>query len=388
MSRLLRELTADASIAEATAAVSSALAGSGPALLPVPAAGELRDRIRAALRADDPLERDDVALVVPTSGSTGEPKGVLLTASALLASAAATHSRLGGPGRWLLAMPTTHIAGLQVLVRSVVAGTTPEPLPGRLGVEEFAAATAGLASYRGPRYTALVPTQLARLLDAGADLTAYDAVLVGAAATPAALLVQAQAAGVRVVTTYGMSETCGGCVYDGVPLDGVQVAVGADGRIRLGGPTVFAGYRLRPDLTAAALVDGWHVTQDLGRVDEQGLLHVLGRVDDVIITGGVNVAAAAVAAALEEHPAVAAAHVHGRPDPDWGQLVVAVVVPSARGAPAALAELRAWVAGRLGPPAAPRGLVTVAALPLLPTGKPDRGALAALPLAQTWPAVP
>lgn len=386
--RALVELPADATLPAALSAMSAALSGAGPALLPLPAPGGQRDRISAALRADEPLERDDVALVVPTSGSTGEPKGVLLTAAALLASAHATHSRLGGPGRWLLALPTTHIAGLQVLVRSVVAGTTPEALAGRFGPEAFAAATARLADGPGPRYTALVPTQLARLVDAGADLTAYDAVLVGAAATPAPLLARARAGGARVVTTYGMSETCGGCVYDGRPLDGVKVEVSADGRLRLGGPTIFAGYRLRPDLTAAALVEGWHLTQDLGRIDAHRRLHVLGRADETIISGGVNVPATAVAATLEAHPAVAAAHVHGRPDPHWGQLVVAVIVPVEPGSPPALSELREWVAGRLGPAASPRGLAIVAALPQLPNGKPDRAALEAVPLAQSWPSTP
>ena len=167
-------------------------------------------------------------------------------------SARATHDRLGGPGQWLLALPVTHVAGLTVLVRSLVARTRPEVLDlyGGFSVDAFVAATARMAP-DVRHYTSLVPTQLRRLLDAGADLSSYDGILVGGAALPAALAERAASAGVRVVTTYGMSETCGGCVYDGLPLDGVEVVVRDDGRVELGGPVVFAGYRLRPDLTAA-----------------------------------------------------------------------------------------------------------------------------------------
>ena len=172
------------------------------------------------------------------------------------------------------------------------------------------------------RYTALVPTQLRRLLDAGVDLSAYDAVLVGGAALPFA-------APPNVVRTYGMSETCGGCVYDGQPLAGVDVAIGEGGRISIGGPVVFAGYRLRPDLTAAALVDGRHLTQDLGAWTDDGRLEVIGRVDDVIVSGGVNVPAALVERVLSEHPLVGAVAVVGVPDDEWGERVVAVVAGSA-----------------------------------------------------------
>jgi O-succinylbenzoic acid--CoA ligase len=323
-------------------------------------------------RPDEPLERDDVAVVVPTSGSTGEPKGALLTAGALLHSARATLDRLGGPGQWLLALPVTHVAGLQVLLRSHVAGQAPEVLDLDAGfdVDAFVAAT-GRLDPAGRRYTALVPTQLRRLVDAGVDLSPYDAVLVGGAAlrfTPPG----------NVVRTYGMTETCGGCVYDGRPLAGVDVRIEADGRVSLGGPVVFAGYRLRPDLTAPALVDGRHLTQDLGELDADGCLRVLGRADDVIVTGGVNVAAALVEHVLASHPAVAAVAVVGVPDPEWGERVVAVVEP-AHGVPAPdLAALRAFAAGRLEPAALPREVVAVASLPMLASGKADSAALRTL----------
>jgi O-succinylbenzoic acid--CoA ligase len=323
-------------------------------------------------RPEVQLERDDVALVVPTSGSTGEPKGALLTADALLHSARATLDRLGGPGHWLLALPVTHIAGLQVLVRSLVGDREPEVLDLDEGfdVDAFAAATARLDP-SGRRYTSLVPTQLRRLMDAGVDLSPYDAVLVGGAALPFV-------APPNAVHTYGMTETCGGCVYDGWPLDGVDVRIEADRRVSLGGTVVFAGYRLRPDLTAAALAEGRHVTQDLGRLHPDGRLEVLGRADDVVLSGGVNVAAALVERALSGHPAVAAVAVVGAPDREWGERVVAVVQPRYVGGGPALEQLRAFAADRLEPAALPRQVVVVDTLPLLPSGKPDRSALRTL----------
>lgn len=354
------------------AALAAALDGSGPAVLPLPPRPA---QVLAALRPDEPLE-DDVALVVPTSGSTGEPKGVLLRAEALRASAQATSTRLGGPARWLLAIPPTHIGGLQVLVRSLLAGTDPVVLPaGPFTAQAFVAATAALAG--GRRCVSLVPAQLRRLLDgpgeALAALRTYDAVLLGGAAAPGALLAAARAAGVRVVTTYGMSETAGGCVYDGQPLDGVRVCV-QDGLVHLSGPVLAAGYRLRPDLTARGFRDGWFTTSDLGRLGDDGVLEILGRADDVIVSGGEKVGPAAVEAALERHPAVLEAGVVGAPDHDWGERVVASVVLRA---PLSLDAAREHVAQSLPRTWAPRELHEVVALPLLTTGKIDRAALRA-----------
>lgn len=356
-------------------ALAAALDGAGPALLPLPTGGT-RGAVLAALDPSRPLERDDVALVVPTSGSTGDPKGAMLTAAALRHSAAATHDRLGGPGQWVLALPVSSIAGLTVLVRSLQARTRPQVVDvyGGFSVDAFAAATDRLAG--GVRhYTALVPTQLRRLLDAGVDLSTYDGVLVGGAALSPDLRDRAIAVGAPVVATYGMSETCGGCVYDGEPLDGVDVTIGADGRVSIGGPVIFAGYRLRPDLTDTALVDGRHVTQDLGRWSSDGRLEVLGRVDDVIVSGGVNVPAAMVERVLDGHPAVAVCAVLGRPDPEWGERVVAVVQPVDASVPPALDELRSFAAGRLEPAALPREIVVLGMLPVLASGKPDKAAV-------------
>jgi O-succinylbenzoic acid--CoA ligase len=222
----------------------------------------------------------------------------------------------------------------------------------------------------------MVPTQLRRYLDADPDgLRAFDAILVGGAATDAALLDRARAADVAVVTTYGMTETAGGCVYDGLPLSGVTVRVDDDG-VELAGPVLALGYRLDPQATAAAFTGGWFRTRDAGTLGPDGRLTVHGRLDDVVISGGVNVAPPAVEAVLREHPDVADAVVFGVPDDEWGQRVVAAVVPAA-GAVPDLAVLRGWVAGRLPAAAAPRELHLVEAVPALHTGKPDRRAVAA-----------
>jgi o-succinylbenzoate---CoA ligase len=349
--------------------VRAALDGTAPlAVLPAgpPAAVAAA---KALLRPEQPLE-PGTDVVVVTSGSTGGGRGVLLSAAALTASAAATHERLGGPGAWLLALPVSAIAGLQVLCRNILAGERPTVLD---RAETLTVATGRMPA--GRRYTALVPTQLRRFLDTEPDgLRAFDAVLVGGAATDPALLARAQDAGVAAVTTYGMTETAGGCVYDGEPLDGVRVRV-AEGGVELAGPMLASGYRLDPGATTDAFADGWFRTRDAG-VLEDGRLTVTGRLDDVVISGGVNVAPPAVEAALRAHPDVVDAVVFGRTDVEWGQRVVAAVVPTPGAAPD-LPTLRAWVTERLGSPAAPRELRLIEEIPTLHTGKPDRRAVAA-----------
>ncbi len=361
------------------AALPAAFDGGGPALLPLPREPGVRAAIVDALQPDDaaaPLERDDIALVVATSGSSGAPKGVMLTAAALLRSAHATHKRLGGAGQWLLALPVDHIAGVQVLVRSLIARTDPVVMPMTSGFSAaaFVAATARLDGER--RYTSLVPTQLTRLLDVAAieALRSYDAILLGGAATLPSVVERARASGVNVVMTYGMTETCGGCVYDGVPLDDVTVDIASDGRIVIGGPTIFAGYRGRPDLTQAALLDGRLVTQDMGRIDARGRLEVLGRVDDIVITGGENVSVLAVEATLSEQSGVVEASVIGVPDDEWGQRIVAFVVAQAVDS----GTLREAVRARLGRAAVPRDVIILDSLPHTGLGKVDRRALLSL----------
>ncbi|GLZ11956.1 O-succinylbenzoic acid--CoA ligase [Actinomadura sp. NBRC 104425] len=366
-------------------ALAAALDGTGPAIcplspdLPAPALRTLLDALapHAVHTADGVRARPggvpaaaDTAVLIATSGSTGTPKIVELSAAALRHSAAATLARIGArPGdRWLCCLPTSHIAGVQVLVRSLVAGTEPVILP-RFDTTAFDAA---LASGRPP-HTALVPTQLRRLVDAGTDLAKVGAIVLGGAPASPALLAQARERGARIHTTYGMSETCGGCVYDGVPLDGVRAKVGADGRIRLTGPVLFTGYRLRGDLTAAARDGDWYLTPDLGALEPDGRLRVRGRADDVINTGGEKVVAGEVAALLSRHPSVRDVVVVGRPDAEWGERVTAVVVPA--GAPPTLDDLRAFVRAAMPAYAAPRELQLVEAIPLLSSGKPDRQAL-------------
>jgi O-succinylbenzoic acid--CoA ligase len=318
-------------------------------------------------------------IVLGTSGSSGARKWVQLSAAALSASAAATQARLGGPGRWLLALPTEHVAGLQVLVRAALAGHRPANLDLRGGFDPaaFSAAAQGLADKPGRRYTALVPTQLARLLDTDpTPLAGFDAVLLGGAATPERLLKRARAAGTRVVTTYGMTETAGGCVYDGWPLDGIQLRLsGTSGNIELAGPMLASGYLMAPEETAQAFREGWFRTCDLGRLDPQGRLQVLGRADDVIVTGGLNVAPAEVEAILTGLPGVAAACVVGLPDPEWGERVTAVVTPADPSRPPDPGALRVAAQRLLTGAQLPKEIILCDALPLLGVGKPDRKAI-------------
>lgn len=308
-------------------------------------------------------------LLIETSGSSGRPKRVVLPRAAVLASVAASAARLGATGRWLLALPSSYVAGVQVAVRSLVAGHDP------VLVADLDVAAAVRGAGEGPLFTSLVPTQLHRLLaddDQAAALAGLHTVLVGGGGLDRDLCRRAEERGVRVVTTYGSSETAGGCVYDGLPLDGVGVVLDATGRIRLGGPTIFAGYDGDPDLTAETLVDGWFLTSDTGRLDPDGRLQVTGRVDDVAISGGVKVPLPAVAERLRQHPGVDDAEVLAVPDEEWGHRVVAVVVGDADEG-----GLRDWV-GEVHPRSwAPRTVVRVEALPLLPNGKVDRQAIRA-----------
>ncbi|NLT56228.1 MAG: AMP-binding protein [Actinomycetales bacterium] len=371
--------------------LSAALSGAGPVLLP-DGPGDLRGPDGPALGPGENDAEDPTVALLSTSGSSGRSKRVLLQASALLASASATHDRLGGPGRWLLALPVHHVAGLQVLVRSLVTGTTPVAvdLAGGFRPAEFVEAAGRLG--RARRYTALVPTQLGRLLDAGdeaaATLAGFDAVLVGGAATPDPLLRRAREAGVRIVTSYGMTETCGGCVYDGLPLQGVTLTLDDDGRISLGGPVVARGYHRADGAAADGSAPGtpftidatgrrWFRTDDAGTTDGERLV-VLGRLDDLIVTGGLKVAPRAVEAVLLDLPEIAEAIVLGVPDAEWGQRVVAAVVLAPGATAPTLAGLRGQVAARLGRAAAPRQCLVLDSIPLLGPGKPDRTRLAAL----------
>jgi o-succinylbenzoate---CoA ligase len=372
------------------AALAAALDGSGPAILPLDP--ELPDaalaRMLEAFRPEAiqtmtgtrtltasaagpaALDRaDDIAIVIATSGSTGVPKGVQLSAAALTASAAASLRRIGaGPGeRWLCCLPTFHISGIGVLVRSLLTGTDAVMVP---------SASPEVLAASGCAHVSLVPTQLRRLLDAGVGPGTVRTVLLGGAAAADGLLADARGSGWHVVTTYGMSETCGGCVYDGVPLDNVEVRVEPEhGHIDIRGPVVFAGYLGQPDLTKAALADGWFHTSDLGQWREDGRLAVRGRSDDIINTGGEKVVPGEVEAVLGTCDGVADVVVVGLPDPEWGEAVTAFVVPTNPEDPPGLDQLRSDVRLAISAHAAPKRLVFVSEFPLLPSGKPDKAAL-------------
>ncbi|UIN32301.1 AMP-binding protein [Microbacterium binotii] len=357
-------------------AVRAALDGAGPAVhlggaapVPVPAG---------------------VAAVVTTSGSTGYPKDVLLSRSALIASASSTAARIG-EGTWLLALPATYVAGLQVLVRSLLAGHEPAILEGRFSVEGFVAAARGMASAahgaRTPTYTSLVPAQVNQLVAAAdapevrAALASFEAILVGGQALPDAVRERAASLGARIVRTYGASETSGGCVYDGVPLDGVRVRI-ADGEVQLSGPMLADGYRDDPERTAAAFVrddagQRWYRTGDAGSFEDRRL-RVAGRLDNVIVSGGVNVSLDRVERVVRGLPGFADAVVVGAAHERWGETPVVVVPGADAAASARLDEVRVAVGADLGAPARPDRIEVVASIPLLASGKPDRRALRAL----------
>ena len=336
---------------------------------------------------------EGTAAVIATSGSTGVPKRVVLSAAALRASAEATAARIGA-GQWLLALPAGYVAGLQVLVRSSLAGTRPVGLRGRFAVGSFLDAVAELDPGR-PTMTSLVPAQLATLVEAADDqgvreaLGRLEAVLVGGQALPAPLRERATELGVRLVRTYGSSETSGGCVYDGIPLDGTTVRV-VEGELQVAGPTLADGYLGDEAQTAERFVRDaevrWYRTGDLGDVID-GVVRVTGRADNVIVSGGVNVSLDRVEAVVRGLPGFGGAVVVGVEDERWGESP-GVVVPGRELAGAGpslpagtpgdeepLGTVRAAVGAVLGVAARPSIVLPVAEMPLLASGKPDRTAI-------------
>jgi o-succinylbenzoate---CoA ligase len=353
-------------------ALTEALHG-GRAIAPLPESPAERASAVDMLQLNRPVEEPDAGVVLATSGSTGQPKGAVLSRTAVRASAEAAHIRLGGPGDWALALPPYYIAGLMVLVRVITAGTSVHDVG-----TDLARLPSAVGAMRGRRYLAVVPTQLERALDQpdlGEALRALDAVLVGGSALDPSLRSRAERAQINVVASYGMTETCGGCVYDGLPLDGVSVSVEpTTQRIRIASVTNFSGYRLRPDLTSTTLNDGTLITQDRGEWSSDGRLQVLGRLDDHVITGGINVDLAELERACTSWPGLAGAElaVIAVPDVRWGQKIVAITNGSG-----SAAGLRSYLEGRLPRHAAPRELVHLGALPRTAAGKVDRLRLAA-----------
>lgn len=364
------------------AGLREALSGDGPAILPLPEpvpVGQL------------PAVPKAVAVVIQTSGSTDAPKRVMLSANALLASAAASSVALGGQGQWLLALPAQYIAGVQVLVRSIAAGTSPVVLP-QASFDPVAFADHAETLTEPLRFTSLVPAQLARLVDAAATtsrvlavLRRFTAILVGGQAVPVELIDRAAELAVPVIRTYGSSETSGGCVYNGMPIGNTKVRVSEDGELHLAGAMLAEGYLDAPELSAERFLDvhgeRWYRTGDLGSVDPgTGEVRISGRADNVIISGGVKVSLDAVERVVRSLAGLADAVVVGTHDATWGE--VPVVVSSASGARlprvAALAEVRHAVEAALGAAARPARMLAVPDIPLLASGKPDRLALRSL----------
>lgn len=419
MTRLLKRVDA-ADPVRLMAALRAALTGDGPAVLPVPT-GSTGTSDRATERAHSGREvplrralstgtstvdpdgggglrghRDDigdrevpqrVALVIETSGSTGSPKRVAICTDALLASAAASASALGGQGQWLLALPAHYIAGTQVLVRSIAAETEPVVVPGgHFDPVVFAGLAATMTG--DLRFVSLVPAQLARLLDAAATdagilpvLRRFDGILVGGQAMPARLITRAGHAGLSVRRTYGSSETCGGCVYDGVPIGDTRARIAEDGVLELAGSVLAEGYLGAPELTSAAFrhdvasAGRWYHTGDLAGIVD-GRISVTGRADHVIISGGEKVLLDAVEAAVRALPGMAGAVVVAAEHEIWGQVPVVLLAGEVQ--PVSLEFARAQVVAQLGRAAAPDRIVLIERMLLLASGKPDRQRLALL----------
>ena len=341
----------------------------GDAVLPVDQRlpGPARAALFAALRpgrivdtdGEHALDGDSVepgdALVMPTSGSTGAPKGVVHTMAGLEASAQAGNARLGvaASDHWLACLPLAHIGGFTVITKALTAGTPLTVLPGFDAAEVTAQARAGAS------LVSLVPTTLARI-----DPSLFRVVLLGGSRPP----LDRPA---NVVATYGLTETGSGVVYDGLPLDGVEVRIAADGEILVRGPMLMRCYR---DGSSPIDADGWLHTDDLGTTGPDGRLQVQGRRGDMIVTGGENVWPDAVERVIADLPGVAEVAVAGVPDPEWGQRVVAWVVPAGTAAPS-LADLRAAVGRRLAAFMAPKELHLVEALPRTAIGKVSRTTL-------------
>lgn len=357
-------------------ALRPALHGAGPALS---LGGAPADEVPAG-----------TAVVATTSGSSGIPKSVVLSRDALISSAMATAARIGS-GAWLLALPATYVAGLQVLVRALVADHEPSVLAGPFSPQAFTAAANTMVSMhhgaRLPAFTSLVPAQLTRLLDAAdsdaetlAALRSFEAILIGGQALPAPTLARAHDVGVRIVRTYGSTETSGGCVYDGRALDGVELRV-TGGELQISGPTLATGYLGDPVLTDTAFVQDaerrWYRTGDAATITD-GLLRIDGRIDNVIVSGGINISLDRVERVVRAMAGLASAVVVGVEDDRWGEASVIVCAHAdARGIDESelLAAARDAVAADIGAHARPSRVVLVDQLPLLASGKPDRRAI-------------
>ena len=354
--------------------LNDALFNNGPAVLPRPGG--------AKLTATAPMEvEDSVALVIETSGTTGAPKRVALGAPALLASAEAAHQELGGPGQWLQLLPAHYIAGVQVVTRSLVAGTTAIALhPEPFSTVAMTAVADELLGQSAPLYTSVVPAQLQRILDDAPGMPRLDllmrrfsAILVGGQSIPETLVSRAADAGYRLIRTYGSSETAGGCVWNQRPIGDTRVR-DIEGRLAISGSVLAVGYVGDTERTARSFVmdgaDCWYLTDDAGHLTDDGLVVVDGRLDDVIVSGGVKIALAAVEKTIQRELGVADVFVVGAPHSEWGHVPVVVSTQVLD-----LVRIRLAVQRALGVEARPDRVVQVASIPLLGSGKPDRLAM-------------
>jgi O-succinylbenzoic acid--CoA ligase len=312
----------------------------------------------------------DTAAIVVTSGTEGAPKGVELTRDGMDVMGRGYSAGLdAGPSdRWLACLPLHHVASLGALARAYVTGV-PYTVHDSLDLERVARSP----REEGTTIVSLVPTVMKRLLDAGAPLHEYRRVITGGAPCPPALRSRADEAGVTVVDAYGLSETWGGFALDGAPIEGAEVRLAdRDDEITVRGPMVMRGYRLDPVRTAGAFDDdGWFHTGDVGTI-EGGRVRVIDRLKDVVITGGVNVSPTEVEAVLSRHPDVADACVVGMPDDEWGEIVMAFIVPRAGVSAPSLDELRAFGRSALSGAKLPRATRVVDAIPRTASGKPLR----------------
>ncbi|MGV8970311.1 MAG: AMP-binding protein [Microbacteriaceae bacterium] len=367
---MTRDVRVVSGVAETWSALRDALTADGPAILPRVVGWSGDNHGEPTPRTVDRR----VCLVVETSGTSGAPKRVALSADALLASAAASASALGGQGQWLLALPTHYIAGINVLVRSISAGTDPVGVSGgSFSVDGFARATDRLES--PVVFTSLVPAQLVRLLGDEQGIRAlrrFERVLVGGQATPVGVLEVAASHGIRVTRTYGSSETSGGCVYDGKPIGQTVLRI-SDGHIEISGPTLAEGYLADPARTDANfLVENgtrWYRTGDSGDVSN-GVLSVTGRLDDVIISGGIKISLGALERVVRSLPHLSSSVVFGEHSDVWGHVPV-VVTEHPADSGETLAIIRAAVAQQLGREAQPVRVEFVEHIPLVASGKPD-----------------
>jgi len=368
----------------------------GAAVLPLDARLTARERRAivdlarpaSVITADDetvfadpaPPEPDRVGLVVATSGTAGRPKLVELSRPAVAAAVGLSFAALGSTSGgvalepaepWVCCLSPAHIGGMLVLMRHIVFGT-PVTVLDRIGPDPEDPARAVPQG----AHVALVPTMLHRLLRSGADLSGFGIVLIGGAAVDSALVRAAAERGIRVVSTYGLTETCGGIAYDGRLFDDTGARIDATGGVQIHGPTLMEGYRHDPAATAVAFtLDGWLRTGDTGALESDGRLRIDGRSDEAIRTGAETVWPHEVEDALRQHPKVSEIAVAGRPHEEWGQQVVAFVVPVSGGDPPTLEELRQHGAERIARFKLPRAVVSMTELPRTVSGKIRRGAL-------------